>query len=419
MSNKLNLLVVGSGGREHAICKAFSKSQIVENVYCAPGNVAMESSKIKPVSIPELNFEELANFVIANKIDWTFVGPEDALVAGIVDYFKERGLAIFGPNKIASQLEGSKDFALNFMVNHEIPTARYQTFQKSENAIKALTNFSAPIVIKADGLAGGKGVTIANTSDEAVDVIKKMFDNGETQIVLEEFLNGPEYSLFVIVNGSDFQILPMAQDHKRAFDNDSGPNTGGMGAYSPVPQLAQEDYQNMIVKVVEPSIKGLNSEQFDYHGILYIGLILTEQGPKVIEYNVRLGDPETQVVLPRLESDFAQVIDDCINGLKMEKLSINPQACLNVVLAAEGYPTNPRKGQLLPSFTQEPGISIDYANVIKDGDQFYGNGGRILSVVSIQKTLIEAQKKAYSYMKNYEFENCRFRKDIGNKAFKD
>lgn len=201
-----------------------------------------------------------------------------------------------------------------------------------------------------------------------------MFDNGETQIVLEEFLNGPEYSLFVIVNGSDFQILPMAQDHKRAFDNDSGPNTGGMGAYSPVPQLAQEDYQNMIVKVVEPSIKGLNSEQFDYHGILYIGLILTEQGPKVIEYNVRLGDPETQVVLPRLESDFAQVIDDCINGLKMEKLSINPQACLNVVLAAEGYPTNPRKGQLLPSFTQEPGISIDYANVIKDGDQFYGNG---------------------------------------------
>ncbi|MFT8824117.1 MAG: phosphoribosylamine--glycine ligase [Liquorilactobacillus mali] len=416
MSKKLNLLVVGSGGREHAICKSFNESQNVVNVYCAPGNSGMESAGIKTVNISELDFSSLADFVVENQIDWTFVGPEDALVAGITDYFRERGLAIFGPNKFAAQLEGSKDFALKFMVRHDIPTADYQTFQSAKEAIAALEDFDAPIVVKADGLAAGKGVTIAKSRKDAQKVISKMFTNGESQVVLEEFLTGPEYSLFVVVNGTDFQILPMAQDHKRAYDNDEGPNTGGMGAYSPVPQLLEKDYQEMVSKVVEPSIAGLNKDNFDYHGILYIGLILTDNGPKVIEYNVRLGDPETQVVLPRLKTDFAEIIDNCLNDIKMNQLEISSQACLGIVLAAEGYPTSPVKGQLIPKFWEKAGISIDYANVLAKNGSLYGNGGRILSVVSLQDTLSNAQSEAYAYIDELEFKNCYYRKDIGNKA---
>ena len=418
MSKKLNLLVVGSGGREHAICKSFSKSQKIANIYCAPGNSGMESAGINTINISELDFRALADFVVEKQIDWTFVGPEDALVAGITDYFEERGLAIFGPNKFAAQLEGSKDFALKFMIKHGIPTADYQTFQDAEEANTALKDFVTPIVIKADGLAAGKGVTIAKSKEEAQIVISKMFKNGEKQIVLEEFLNGPEYSLFVVVNGNDFQILPMAQDHKRAYDNDEGPNTGGMGAYSPVPQLSDEDYQKMISKVVAPSIAGLNKDNFDYHGILYIGLILTNQGPKVIEYNVRLGDPETQVVLPRLESDFAELIDNCLNGVKMQQIKVNSKACLGIVLAAKGYPNSPVKGQALPHFDEEEGISIDYANVIAKNGRLYGNGGRILSIVALQDTINNAQLKVRKYISALELDDCYYRNDIGNKALK-
>ncbi|MFT8668930.1 MAG: phosphoribosylamine--glycine ligase [Liquorilactobacillus hordei] len=418
MSKKLNLLVVGSGGREHAICKSFSKSQKIANIYCAPGNSGMESAGINTINISELDFRALADFVVEKQIDWTFVGPEDALVAGITDYFEERGLAIFGPNKFAAQLEGSKDFALKFMIKHGIPTADYQTFQDADEANTALKDFVTPIVIKADGLAAGKGVTIVKSKEDAQIVISKMFKNGEKQIVLEEFLNGPEYSLFVVVNGNDFQILPMAQDHKRAYDNDEGPNTGGMGAYSPVPQLSDEDYQKMISKVVAPSIAGLNKDNFDYHGILYIGLILTNQGPKVIEYNVRLGDPETQVVLPRLESDFAELIDNCLNGVKMQQIKVNSKACLGIVLAAKGYPNLPVKGQVLPHFDEEEGISIDYANVIAKNGRLYGNGGRILSIVALQDTINNAQLKARKYISALKLDDCYYRNDIGNKALK-
>ncbi len=416
MSKKLNLLVVGSGGREHAICKSFNESQNVANVYCAPGNSGMVSTGINTVDISELNFKDLADFAVENQIDWTFVGPENALVAGITDYFRERKLAIFGPNKFAAQLEGSKDFALKFMVKHNIPTADYQTFQSTAEAISALADFSVPIVVKADGLAAGKGVTIAGSKADAQNVIGEMLANGEHQIVLEEFLTGPEYSLFVVVNGTDFQILPMAQDHKRAYDDDEGPNTGGMGAYSPVPQLSKKDYQEMISKIVEPSINGLNKDGFDYHGILYIGLILTDHGPKAIEYNVRLGDPETQVVLPRLKTDFAEVIDNCINDIKMKQLEIDSQACLGIVLAAKGYQHAPVNGQLLPDFGKRLGISIDYANVTAKDNRLYGNGGRILSVVALQDTLSNAQIKAYEYIDSLDFTDCYYRKDIGKKA---
>ena len=305
MKKNVNLLVVGSGGREHAICKALLKSDKVAKVYCAPGNPGMTFDGIEVVAIDELDFDALKGFVYDNDIEWTFVGPEDALVAGIVDSFREDNLKIFGPEKRAAQLEGSKNYAMEFMDRYHIPTAKFKTYTTSDEAIAGLKEFDEPIVIKEDGLAAGKGVVIAQSYQEAEDEIRLMFRKGQKKVVLEEFLVGNEYSMFLVLSDKSYRILPMAQDHKRAYDNDEGPNTGGMGAYSPLPQLSDAEYQAMITDIVEPTVKGLEAGDYHYHGILYIGMIMTKEGPKVIEYNVRLGDPETQVVLPRVESDFA------------------------------------------------------------------------------------------------------------------
>lgn len=398
MKEKIKVLVVGSGGREHAICKSFLKSQYIEKVYCAPGNPGMKADGIEITAISELDFEGLKEFVKEKAISWTFVGPEDALVAGIVNSFKKENLKIFGPNAAAAQLEGSKDTALQFMRTYQVPTAAFAAYNSAANALKGLQQFDSPVVIKVDGLAAGKGVTIAQNIEQAQAKINELFNDGQKKIVLEEFLEGPEYSLFVVVNDKDYRILPVAQDHKRAYDADKGPNTGGMGAYSPVPQLAETDYQRMLTEVVEPSINGLREARLDYCGILYIGLILTAKGPKVIEYNVRLGDPETQVILPRLRSDFAELIDACINNKKLPEISVSPTACLGVVIAANGYPQKPIKNQQLPDFSDYAKITVDYANVKGELPNLRGNGGRILTVLSEDRTIAEAQAGVYRYL---------------------
>lgn len=418
MKEDLKLLVIGSGGREHAIAKKLLESPKVDQVYCAPGNPGMTVDGIIPVAISELDFQALKGFCLEENIAWTFVGPENALVAGIVDSFEEDELKIFGPKKKAAQLEGSKDFAMRFMNKYDIPTANFKTFTNSSEAIDALDGFELPLVIKADGLAAGKGVVIVNSKVEAKEEIALMFKKGQKQIILSEFLAGPEYSLFVVVGKNGHQILPMAQDHKRAGDFDSGKNTGGMGAYSPVPQLAKSDYEKMLTTVVKPTINGLRKENFDYCGILYIGLILTEKGPKVIEYNVRLGDPETQVVLPRIESDFYELIDHALNNEVLPQVVESDEACLGVVVAADGYPGTYISGQLLPTLETTAKIKIDYANVAEKDELFVGAGGRLLCVLANDATLSEAQADVYAYLAKSDFKDCVYRHDIGTKATK-
>ncbi len=416
MKDNLNLLVVGSGGREHAIARKLLESPHVAHVYVAPGNIGMESEGISTVAIEETDFDALKGFAYDHEIEWTFVGPEDALCAGIVDSFRKDGLKIFGPDKEAARLEGSKDFALEFMEEHHVPTAKYSTFRSSDDAISGLEKFEEPVVIKADGLAGGKGVVIARTKAEAEEEIRMMFRKGQEQIVLEEFLSGDEYSMFVVIGEEDYRILPMAQDHKRAYDRDEGPNTGGMGAYSPLPQLSESDYERMVEEVVEPTINGLRKAEFNYIGLIYIGMILTEQGPKVIEYNVRLGDPETQVVLPRIKSDFTELIDAAVNGRHLPEVKQTENAVLGVVLAAEGYPKSPAKGQKLPELEESSDISVDYANVAGEFPNVTANGGRLLTAIATADTIEDAQQRIYRYLGEHEFDKCFYRKDIGYKA---
>lgn len=418
MSEGKNVLVIGSGGREFAIAKALKQSEHVNHVYCAPGNVGMPTVGVEPVAIAENDFATLIKFAKEHQVTWTFVGPETALVDGIVDEFHQAGLKIFGPDARAAQLEGSKDYALNFMQQAKVPTAKHTTYDQLNAARDGLDQYGFPVVIKANGLEGGKGVVIAPDQASAAVTLTQMFQTGQTRVVLEECLQGPEYSLFVLIENGQYRILPMAQDHKRAYDQDKGPNTGGMGAYSPLPQLADADYQRMIDEVVKPTVKGLVDGGYHYHGILYIGLMLTAAGPKVIEYNVRLGDPETQVILPRLKTDLFELVDACLNDEELPQVEVHEQAVLGVVLAAKGYPTNPVHGQNLGTFPAKPGITIDYANVAGDLTKLTGAGGRLLMVIGEANDLKTAQANVYTYLNQLNVPECEYRHDIGDKALK-
>ena len=307
----MNVLVIGRGGREHALAWKFAQSEKVEKVYVAPGNEGMRDVAT-PVDIDENDFDALVLFAKENNVELTFVGPEIPLMNGIVDCFKEEGLRVFGPNKAAAVIEGSKAFTKELMKKYDIPTAAYETFTDYEEAVQYIQKVGAPIVIKADGLAAGKGVTVAMTLEEALQAVKEMlqdvkFGAASKKIVIEEFLDGQEFSLMAFVNGTTVHPMVIAQDHKRAFDGDKGPNTGGMGAYSPVPQIPESAVQEAIQTVLHPTAKAMIAENRSFTGILYAGLILTNDGPKVIEFNARFGDPETEVVLPRLENDLVDV----------------------------------------------------------------------------------------------------------------
>ena len=416
MEKQVNVLVVGEGGREFAVAKKLQESPRVKQVYCAPGNVGMSTVGVVPIAIAETDFAKLIQFAKEHNVAWTFVGPEDCLVDGIVDEFKAAGLKVFGPDARAAQLEGSKDYALNFMNNYHVPTARHATYRDQTAAINNVGQFGFPVVIKENGLAGGKGVVIAKDRAEAIKTIREMFVNGQARLVIEECLSGPEYSMFVLISNGHYRILPMAQDHKRAFDDDKGPNTGGMGAYSPLPQLSSAVRQQMIDEVLKPTIDGLVAGEYHYHGILYIGLILTDNGPKVIEYNVRPGDPETQVVLPRLDTDLYQLVDAAINDQPLPAISETAEASFGVVLASKGYPQKPIHGQELGSFPEGSEVEIDYANVTGTLSHLQGAGGRLLMVLAQAGTLQEAHDRVYAYLEKLDQPECFYRHDIGAKA---
>ncbi|CYV34974.1 phosphoribosylamine--glycine ligase [Streptococcus suis] len=420
----MKLLVVGSGGREHAIAKKLLESEQVEQVFVAPGNDGMTLDGIELVNIGISEHSALINFAKENDVAWTFVGPDDALAAGIVDDFEEAGLKAFGPSRLAAELEWSKDFAKQIMVKYGIPTAAFGTFSNFEEAKAYIQEQGAPIVVKADGLALGKGVVVAETVEQAVEAAREMlldnkFGGSGARVVIEEFLAGEEFSLFALVNGDQFYILPTAQDHKRAFDGDQGPNTGGMGAYAPVPHLPQSVVDTAVDTIVKPILEGMIAEGRSYLGVLYAGLILTEQGPKVIEFNARFGDPETQIILPRLTSDFAQNIDDILHKRPTQLTWLESGVTLGVVVASNGYPLDYEKGVALPAKT-EGDITTYYAGArfAENSRALLSNGGRVYMLVTTADTVQEAQEKIYSELKNQDTTGLFYRTDIGSKAVK-
>ncbi|HEM3203180.1 TPA: phosphoribosylamine--glycine ligase [Streptococcus suis 8830] len=420
----MKLLVVGSGGREHAIAKKLLESEQVEQVFVAPGNDGMTLDGIELVNIGISEHSALINFAKENDIAWTFVGPDDALAAGIVDDFEQAGLKAFGPSRLAAELEWSKDFAKQIMVKYGIPTAAFGTFSNFEEAKAYIEEQGAPIVVKADGLALGKGVVVAETVEQAVEAAREMlldnkFGDSGARVVIEEFLAGEEFSLFALVNGDQFYILPTAQDHKRAFDGDQGPNTGGMGAYAPVPHLPQSVVDTAVDTIVKPILEGMIAEGRSYLGVLYAGLILTDQGPKVIEFNARFGDPETQIILPRLTSDFAQNIDDILHKRPTQLTWLDSGVTLGVVVASNGYPLDYEKGVELPAKT-EGDITTYYAGArfAENSRALLSNGGRVYMLVTTADTVQDAQEKIYSELKNQDTTGLFYRTDIGSKAVK-
>lgn len=417
----MNVLVIGRGGREHAICRKVSESAIVEKVFVAPGNDGM-SDVAQLVPIAENCPEQLIQFAKEQQIGLTIIGPEIPLLAGLADQFNEAGLKVFGPSKAAAEIEGSKSFAKELMKKYAIPTAEYEVFTSFEEASKYVEEKGAPIVIKADGLAAGKGVTVAMTKEEALKSLEEMllgkkFGEASSQVVIEEFLSGEEFSLMAFVNGEIVIPLEIAQDHKRAYDGDQGPNTGGMGAYSPVPHIGDDTVQIAVETVLYPAARAMVQEGRSFCGILYAGLIKTVDGPKVIEFNARLGDPETQVILPRLASDLVQTILAILEGGTPE-LSWDKQAMIGVVVASKGYPEVYEKGAVLKGLDDFPeDIFTFHAGTVKNEQgEYVTAGGRVLLVGTKADSLGDASKKVYRELEKLKCEGVFYRKDIGYKA---
>ncbi|WP_263702934.1 phosphoribosylamine--glycine ligase [Bacillus thuringiensis] len=415
----MNVLVIGRGGREHALAWKFAQSAKVKKVYVAPGNEGMRDVAT-PVDIDENDFDALVLFAKENHVELTFVGPEIPLMNGIVDRFKEEGLRVFGPNKAAAVIEGSKAFTKELMKKYNIPTAAYETFTDYEEAVQYIQKVGAPIVIKADGLAAGKGVTVAMTLEEALQATKEMlqdvkFGEASKKVVIEEFLDGQEFSLMAFVNGTTVYPMVIAQDHKRAFDGDKGPNTGGMGAYSPVPQIPESAVQEAIKTVLHPTAKAMIQENRSFTGILYAGLILTNDGPKVIEFNARFGDPETEVVLPRLENDLVDVCNAILDESELT-LQWSEEAVIGVVLASKGYPEAYKKGDIINGLDALQDVIVFHAGTAMKHGDFVTNGGRVLFVACKANNLQEAKDKVYKEIGKIESDGLFYRGDIGYRA---
>ncbi|MTH54192.1 phosphoribosylamine--glycine ligase [Bacillus mangrovi] len=419
----MNVLVIGRGGREHAICWKLAQSARADRVFAAPGNDGMTDCAER-VPLDELDFDGLIAFAKKNSVGLTVVGPEVPLLAGITEAFEKEGLRIFGPSSKAAMVEGSKQFAKELMEKYCIPTAGYAAFTSYEEAKAYVEKHGAPIVIKADGLAAGKGVTVAMTMEEALDCLKdflldEKFGEASRSVVIEEFLEGEEFSLMAFVNGEKVYPMVIAQDHKRAFDGDQGPNTGGMGAYSPVPQIPGKTVQDAVRSVLEPAAGGLVQEGTPFTGILYAGLMLTADGPKVIEFNARFGDPETQAVLPRMKSDLVDVLEAVLDGRDFE-IEWSEEAAVAVVLASEGYPEAYEKGTVLNGL-EEAGkdAAVFHAGTTKrEGDRYVTDGGRVLAVSANGRDLPEAQQKVYDSIRFLAGDGVFYRTDIGDKALK-
>lgn len=414
----MKVLVIGSGGREHMIVKKLKDSDKVTNIYVAPGNggIAAEATCIP---IQDDAIEELVQFAVETKIDWTIVGPEIPLSKGIVNAFRSNNLKIFGPSKEAAIIEGSKDFAKAFMKEYNIPTAKYQTFTDVNEAISYIKREGAPIVVKADGLAAGKGVVVAMSEAEAIEAVENMllhnqFGESGSRVVIEEYLDGKEFSLFAFVDGENVYPMIPARDHKRAYDGDQGPNTGGMGSYSPVLDLDPNHVEFTIEKILKPVAKGMVKEGRPYTGVLYGGLIVTKEGPKVIEFNARFGDPETQVVLPQLENDLIQVIEDVTNG-KNPQLKWKEGFTIGTVVASKGYPGIYEKHVRLPDLEGSSDVYVIHAGtkLLEDGG-FVSTGGRVLLIGTTQDTPEKAYQKIEEYLKRFDqTDDFFYRKDIG------
>lgn len=417
----MKVLIIGGGGREHAIAYAVSKSKKVSKIYCAPGNAGIESiAECVPIGV--MQFNELAAFAKENQIDLTIVGPDDPLVGGIVDVFEENGLRVFGPRKNAAIIEGSKAFSKDLMKKYNIPTAAYETFHSAKDALDYLETASYPIVLKADGLALGKGVLICNSHEEAVDGIKelmldKKFGTAGDCIVIEEFMTGREVSVLAFCDGNTIKPMTSAQDHKRAKDGDQGLNTGGMGTFSPSPFYTDEVDAFCKAHVYQATIDAMKAEGRDFTGILFCGLMLTKDGPKVLEYNARFGDPEAQVVLPRMKNDIIDVMEACIDGrLSDIPLEFNDNAAVCVILASDGYPEAYQKGfeiSGLESFNSKDDYFVFHAGTKKTDGKIVTNGGRVLGVTALGSDLKQARKNAYEATKWINFENKYMRNDIG------
>ncbi len=418
----MKILIVGSGGREHAIAYACSKSPKVDKIYCAPGNAGI-SELAECVPISAMEFDRLADFAAEKEIDLTVIGMDDPLVGGIVDLFETRGLRVFGPRKNAAILEGSKAFSKDLMKKYNIPTAAYETFTSADDAKKYLETSEYPIVLKADGLALGKGVLICNTKEEAlagVDELmldKKFGDAGNT-IVIEEFMTGREVSVLSFVDGNTIKIMSSAQDHKRAKDGDEGLNTGGMGNFSPSPFYTEEVDDFCKKYIYQATVDAMKAEGREFKGVIFFGLMLTPKGPKVLEYNARFGDPEAQVVLPRLKNDIIDVFNACIDGtLDKIDLQFEDKACVCVILASDGYPLAYEKGKIitgLDNFKGKDGYYCFHAGTkFDDNGNIVTNGGRVLGITAKGDTLKEARANAYAATEWVDFENKYMRHDIG------
>ena len=417
----MKVLIVGSGGREHAIAASVAKSSRVDKIYCAPGNAGI-AQIAECLEITAMEFDKLADFAEEKKIDLTIIGMDDPLVGGIVDVFEKRGLRVFGPRKNAAIIEGSKAFSKNLMKKYGIPTAAYETFTNPEKAVAYLEKSKLPIVLKADGLALGKGVLICNTLEEAKAGVKtlmldKQFGDAGNEIVIEEFITGPEVSVLCYCDGTHIKPMTSAQDHKRAKDGDEGLNTGGMGTFSPSPFYTEEIQKFCEEKVYQPTMDAMKAEGRDFTGILFVGLMLTEDGPKVLEYNARFGDPEAQVVLPRMKNDIIDVMEACIDGkLDEVELEFEDNAAVCVVLASDGYPEHYEKGKKITGFENfegKDGYYVFHAGTKQTDEGIVTNGGRVLGVTAKGADLKEARANAYEATKLIQFENKYMRNDIG------
>lgn len=422
----MKVLVIGSGGREHVLCWKIKQSSKVSKVYCAPGNGGI-ANVAECVNIDALDASALIDFAKQKKIDLTVVGPEAPLVEGIVDLFQKENLRIFGPRKLAAQLEGSKVFAKEFMKKWKIPTALFNSFSNLKEAHGYLNKASLPLVVKADGLAAGKGVFVCATRSEAQDALKqimeqKIFDEAGSKVVIEECLKGKEVSILAISDGTNYIMLEPSQDHKRVFDDDVGPNTGGMGAYSPTPVVTKSLLRQIERNVIEPSIRGMREEGTPFVGVLYAGLMITEDGPRVLEFNVRFGDPETQVVLPRLKSDLVEaMLAACQGELDKVRLEWDTKACVCVVMCSGGYPGKYEKGKEIFGLAEVESLKdtfVFHAGTKKEGTKLVTSGGRVLGVTSLGDNIEEAIRKAYESVDKIKFDRCFFRRDIATKALK-
>ncbi|WP_271436583.1 phosphoribosylamine--glycine ligase [Staphylococcus hominis] len=412
----MNVLVIGAGGREHALVSKLHQSPLIEKLYAIPGNDAMTHLAEVHTEIAETDHEAILQFVQQHHIEWVIIGPEQPLIDGLSNKLRDNDVKVFGPNKEAAQIEGSKSFAKRLMEKYDIPTADYKEIDNKTEALNYVNECELPIVVKKDGLAAGKGVIIANTRDEAIEAVEVLYPQEDGKVVFEQFLEGEEFSLMTFING-DYAVPfdCIAQDHKRAYDNDEGPNTGGMGAYCPVPHISNDVLERTNKDIAQPIARALKEEGYDYFGLLYIGAILTKEGPKVIEFNARFGDPEAQVLLSRLESDLmAQIV--ALDRKEPIRFQWIDDYVVGVMLASKGYPGSYEKGAEVSGF--EVNNHYFVSGLKKENDTFLTSGGRVVLAIGKGKTIQQAQKDAYGNVEKIKSDQLFYRKDIGNKALK-